>query len=49
MLVYNSAMKRRDFVIGAAAVSLARRDAARPSEILYNGNIHAAPEAGVGF
>ena len=47
-LGYHSAMRRRDFLLGAATVSLARADTQSPSEILYNGNIYAAPE-GAGF
>ena len=41
-------MHRRHFLLGAAAASVARAETARPSEILYNGKIYAAPE-GAGF
>jgi predicted amidohydrolase YtcJ len=41
-------MHRRDFLFGAAAASIARAATTRPSEILYNGRIYAAP-AGAGF
>src|SRR2546425_2275979 len=41
-------MHRRDFLLGAAATCVARAATVRPSEILYNGKIYAAPE-GSGF
>src|SRR4051794_12416632 len=41
-------MRRRSFLLGAGAVSLAGGATSRPSEILYNGRIYAAPE-GAGF
>jgi predicted amidohydrolase YtcJ len=41
-------MRRREFLLAAGVASLARADTARPTEILYNGNIYAAPE-GTGF
>ncbi len=37
-------MDRRDFLLGAAASSVARAETTRPSEILYNGRIYAAPD-----
>lgn len=40
-------MNRRDFLLGAVAASVASAETARPSEILYNGNIYAAPEGAV--
>ncbi len=43
-----ASMNRREFLLGSTAASIARSDTARPSEILYNGRIHAAPE-GAGF
>ena len=48
LIVYHRPMHRRDFLLGAAAASVARADSARPKEILYNGKIYAAPD-GAGF
>ena len=41
-------MRRRRFLLAASAVSLGGAATARPSEILYNARIYAAPE-GAGF
>jgi predicted amidohydrolase YtcJ len=41
---YHSAMHRRDFLLGATAACVAGASTTRPTEILYNGNIFAAPE-----
>ncbi len=41
-------MRRRAFVLGAAASAMARGESVRPTEILMNGMIYAAPR-GAGF